>query len=62
MEIKNGQLAIQYQQTLKTQQKTDEKDSGTAAPVSGSAGSLDISPEAMALFDDGGGHPDRPKK
>jgi hypothetical protein len=62
MEIKVGQLATQYQQNLKAQLKSDQKQDSEAAPVSSSVGSLKISPEAMALFGDGGSHPDRPKK
>lgn len=62
MEIRSGQLATQYQQNLKSQQKPDEKDSGTAAPVVSSSDTLSISPEAQSLFGDGGSHPDRPKK
>jgi hypothetical protein len=59
MEIKSGQLPAQYQQNLKV--KPEQKQDSAAAPVPSSVGSLKISPEAMALFDDGGGHPDRPK-
>jgi hypothetical protein len=62
MEIRSGQLATQYQQNLKSQQKPDEKGSGETAPVVSSSDTLSISPEAQVLFDNGGGHPDRPKK
>lgn len=61
MEIKSGQLAAQYQQNLKIQTKADQKQDCAAAPVTSPADSLKISPEAMALFGEGGGHPDRPK-
>ncbi len=62
MEIKSGQLATQYQQNLKTQSKPEQKQDSAAAPVTSTADSLKISPEAMSLFGEGGGHPDRPKK
>ncbi|KGJ86853.1 hypothetical protein [Colwellia psychrerythraea] len=61
MEIKSGQLSAQYQQNLKTQPKTEQKQDSATAPVTSSVDSLEISPEAMALFGDGGSHPDRPK-
>lgn len=61
MEIKSGQLVAQYQQNLKTQPKQDQKMDVTATSVASSSDILSLSPEAQALFGDGGGHPDRPK-
>jgi hypothetical protein len=61
MEIRSGQLSTQYQQNLKTEPKSEQKQGSAAAPVVSSSDTLSISPEAQALFNDGGGHPDRPK-
>jgi len=60
MEINNGKLATQYQQNLKTQPESDEKDNDSVLTASSSADILTISSEAQTLLDDGGGHPDRP--
>lgn len=62
MEIKSGQLANQYQQNLKTQPKPEKKSDATVTSVASSSDVLSISPEAMALFGEGGGHPDRTKE
>ena len=61
MEIKSGQSINQYKQPSQIQSKPEKKQEDTVAPVTSSAVSLDISPEARALYDDGGGHPERPK-
>ncbi len=62
MEIKSGQLATQYQQNSKTQTKPLEKDNDVKSSISSNADTLHISDDAQLLFNEGGGHPTRPKK
>lgn len=63
MEIKNGQLATQYQQDIKTQpvSEQEQEQEKTVESTPSYSDTVTISPQGRALYDDGGGHPDRPK-
>jgi len=68
MDIKDIQLNVATQLQVKVEKLKDENLETQTKPqehIESSVSSVDsvsISPEAQALFNDGGGHPDRPPK